>query len=37
MKLFYVFNEQGVRVLITSDERYASIYADIIEGYYCCD
>lgn len=37
MKIFYVFNEQGVCVLTTSDERYASVYADSIEGYYCCD
>ena len=37
MKVFYVFNEQGVCVLTTSDERYASVYADSIEGYYCCD
>ena len=37
MKLFYVFNEQGVRVLETSDEEYASAYADSIGGWYCCD
>ena len=37
MKVFYVFNEQGVCVLETSDEEYASAYADSIEGWYCCD
>lgn len=37
MTVFYVFNEYGVCVLETTDEAYASAFADSIEGYYCCD
>ena len=37
MTVFYLFNEQGVCCGTTTDEDYASEWADVNEGYYCCD
>ena len=37
MTVFYLFNEQGVCCGTTTDEDYASAWADANEGYYCCD
>ena len=37
MTVFYLFNEQGVCCGTTTDEIYASEWADANEGYYCCD
>ena len=37
MTVFYLFNEQGVCCGTTTDEDYASEWADANEGYYCCD
>ena len=37
MTVFYLFNEYGVCCGTTTDEDYASTWADANEGYYCCD
>lgn len=37
MTVFYLFDEYGVCCGTTTDEDYASAWADANEGYYCCD
>ena len=37
MTVFYLFNEQGVCCSTTTDEDYASEWADANAGYYCCN
>ena len=37
MTVFYLFNEYGDCCGTTTDEDYASVWADAHEGYYCSD